>query len=582
MNLQAKRKNLLLLVFITLIFIVHRSLTLGFLFNKILRLDSLEWHTTTLANDLINGLVPLKYFINIKHWLNYTTSFQGGFLIDSVLYIPLGLIFGINIFSLRLLPLLYSLGAFLLFSIFILKLFSKRIFCLFSLMYIFSAPSFIRWSLISYSNHEGTVLHTIAIIFIYMFPTQFFKKKYINSMLAGFFSGISLYYNYSFLIALFSIGLTLLFRKKNMLYENKKAIVIFISFFVIGFSPWLIINYSTDFQGLYYPGGEQTVTFIAMFKNIFSSTHLSLRITQLLILKNEISPSFNYANIISNKIAYSLFKNLYVTTFLMGMFYLFFSSNFLRDLKKSILFIYIMSFFIIVVGSSFPLEHSNIRYWLPFYPFFYTTLAVFLGEKNHFQNSMLNKLFNSIKLFVFMLLLVIGIADTIKTFSFAHSLKMIASFKGQQYYFTGIEGIEEENIEDVNLFLRENNYSALQKSLVPKNIPILEGFRTIFSDTNQKTYLHYSALPFSLLPLNLNQLKNKLNYFLAKFSKAEWKLFLKGLGWGCGVKYRWNKQKVEDIIKKINLTSKEQNSIIEGYEFGLKLTEQKDNQRQNK
>jgi len=209
--------------------------------------DPQELYTGTIAKELIEGPIFPLFDYQAQH-------FKGGTLVSGILAVPLFLLFGQSYFSLKLLAVTFSLATLLLWYLFLLKFFNKRVAILASLFFILSPPIYTKFTLMSFGKHCESNLFSIMAVFIFyqiFFKEEFSREasdKKLYYALFGLVSGLGLYFDYIFFITLMTCFLFwFIFDKRFIL---KKTFLVFFIFFMIGFSPWVYYNATHNFKGV--------------------------------------------------------------------------------------------------------------------------------------------------------------------------------------------------------------------------------------------------------------------------------------------------------------------------------------------
>ncbi|HAH19368.1 MAG TPA: hypothetical protein DCL49_00510, partial [Candidatus Omnitrophica bacterium] len=129
-----KRKGLIILFFLIGLFLVFRLLVLLTYSNRLYEPE--ELYRGTIAREIIHGpLIPLWEYLDFK-----VEYFPGGTLVVGILAVPFFWLFGETYFSLKLVALLFALGTFVLWYLFLDKFFSRRIAVVTALIFIFCVP----------------------------------------------------------------------------------------------------------------------------------------------------------------------------------------------------------------------------------------------------------------------------------------------------------------------------------------------------------------------------------------------------------------------------------------------------------
>jgi len=201
-----------------------------------------EINPITTALDMINGTLPLYTGLN---------NYQGP--MNAYVMIPAVFLFGSNIFSSR-----FSVMIFSIFSIFLLYFFAKKYYgknvALFSCFILAILPADI---LTSTEAWEIPIVSFFIILFLYAFAKFSETKNKYYLYLLGLISGLAMMTRLTFVFFLSSFLLTFKLNpfisfsefKKNITIKN---ILITITFFLLGLSPFLYWNLVNNFLTVNY------------------------------------------------------------------------------------------------------------------------------------------------------------------------------------------------------------------------------------------------------------------------------------------------------------------------------------------
>lgn len=169
MHLASKYKGILIIVGLIFLFLTLR-LTVLFSYLESLY-DQEEFYLGTIAREVIQGPI-----ISLWDYLDYKVEYvSGGVLTAGVMAVPFFLLFGQTYISLKLVGLLFALGTFLGWYIFLEKFFNRRAAIICALLFIFCMPFYIKMSLITKGQHPESNFFTILGLFV--FYSIFFADK---------------------------------------------------------------------------------------------------------------------------------------------------------------------------------------------------------------------------------------------------------------------------------------------------------------------------------------------------------------------------------------------------------------------
>lgn len=380
------RDKYLTLSVLILFFLVMRLLILFSGVDNLIYDDELG--VGTLAKVLIAGShIPL---------FDYADSFRWGAGIIGILTVPFFLLFGESLVVLRIVAMFFSLGTLVLLYLFLYNFFNRKAAILASILFILSPPNYVKMSFVCWGGY--TEVNFFTILTISLFYMIFFAgvpKKYLYAVF-GAVSGLALFYDYIFLLTLACCLLFwFIFDKRFFL---KKDFYIFLTSFLVGFSPWFYYNVTHGWEGLFTVRGQSLLSWYAKNNFVASLAQLKNLVTShipqylyfkdsFLIGKAFILRSYYFIFIISFAGLFWLHRKSIVKLFL-GLFPLRKFKVFPGGIsRETLLIIYPIifglsySFFGI---SSLPVEEVDAvlphRFLAPLPPFLFMIASLFLIE----------------------------------------------------------------------------------------------------------------------------------------------------------------------------------------------------------
>lgn len=195
----------------------------------------------TIAREIIHGL-RMPFF-------NYRAdNYSGGSLVVGIISVPFFIFFGENLIALKLTALLIFTLSLILLYLFCEKFFNRRVAVITSLLFILSPKIFTAYSLVTMGFHSESIIFSIMLIFLFfqIFYNQ--KSNPIYLFLLGLVGGFGLWFTYIFSITLITCLLFWFSFERRFIF--KKEFYIFLTGFLIGFSPWLWFNFTHNFSGM--------------------------------------------------------------------------------------------------------------------------------------------------------------------------------------------------------------------------------------------------------------------------------------------------------------------------------------------
>ncbi|MBN1157290.1 glycosyltransferase family 39 protein [Candidatus Woesearchaeota archaeon] len=156
-------------------------------------------------------------------------------------------LFGNITFTVRIFNILFSLGTVIFSYFFVKKFFSRKAAILASLLLIFSSDFFIKFNLIHFP-YMLTLFFQITIALVFFGIIHKGRKSWRNFALFGFLCGLSLYSLE--LIAPFLVLCAFFWFLHDNKFFLKKSFVVFLLFLIIGLSPLIYYNATTNFANV--------------------------------------------------------------------------------------------------------------------------------------------------------------------------------------------------------------------------------------------------------------------------------------------------------------------------------------------
>lgn len=427
-----RRRYLILLL--GLFFLIFR---LAVLFTALDELyEEEELYRGTIAREIVQGpLIPLWEYLDYQ-----VEYFPGGTLVVGMLAVPFFMLFGQTYISLKLVGLLFALGTFIVWFLFLDKFFNRRAAVIASLLFIFCPPFYTKMSLITWGAHPEANFFTALSLFI--FYRIFFRVeiggKNLDFFWLGLCAGFAFWFVQTYLLTLAFILLCWFAFDRGFLL--RKTFYIFGGGFLLGFSPGIFYELFYR-RGVFGINGDNVLLEFAFcdigsfLPRVFS------------FLSNDLPNSFLFSSGVGNCLYYFLFLSAFgllswlnrksLSIFLGRIFY----PISLREIKlfpesiskESLLLVYPVLFVLIYGLSNYNLDpehwrdYIGYRYIIPLIPFILAICAVFLDKIYH------KKEFFGLFLSLFM---VLGIAGNLGLIS-ARNFGRFFSDKGYSYRIIG-------------------------------------------------------------------------------------------------------------------------------------------------
>jgi len=253
------------------------ALRLGILLTSV---EYVSWHSEeqyrgTLAKELIEGLkVPL--------WDYQADSYDGGSLWIGVLAVPFFLLFGPNLFSLKLVPFGFSLGTLILSYVFFKRFFDRKTALLVCLFLTLPPPVFTSLSLSAIGSHTESIFFSIGMLFCFYQFLYGKKHPRFSLVLFGFLAGMGFWFTSITFLTTFACLLSWFLLDRSSFLSRK--LLLFLGSFLVGLLPFLVYEATHGFYFLGFlkncflgSGGEETFLGIQLVA-------IPLRIAQMMFV----------------------------------------------------------------------------------------------------------------------------------------------------------------------------------------------------------------------------------------------------------------------------------------------------------
>ncbi len=394
---------------------VFLILRLAVLFSQIDNLyEEEELYRGTIAREIIQGpLIPLWEYLDYQ-----VEYFPGGTLVVGVLAVPFFLLFGQTYISLKLVGLLFALGTFIVWFIFLDKFFSRRAAIIASLLFIFCPPFHTKMSLIAWGAHPEANLFTALSLFIFyriffrgakesirrtenrqeaIAKGDFLAKtggKSLDFLWLGLCAGFAFWFVQTYLLTLAFILLCWFAFERGFLL--RKTFYLFVGSFLLGFSPGI-------FYELFYKNGVFSINGDNVLLEFAFCDMGSFLPRVFSFLGKDLPASFLFSSGAGNYLYYLLFLIAFGTlSWLNRRSLLVFLGRVLYPLslkeikllpgsisKEFLLLVYPALFVLIYGLSNYNLDpqhwrdYIGYRYIIPLIPFILAICAIFLDKIYH-------------------------------------------------------------------------------------------------------------------------------------------------------------------------------------------------------
>lgn len=236
MGSTVKFKKAFILIFLTALLMRFAVL----LTNVGMTGGSEELYRGSIAQELLRGLrYPL--------WDYQADSYSGGSLVIAVLAAPLFFFLGPSLFTLKLVPLAFSLVAILLLMILLRRHFGDQAALTAGLLFAFCPPAFAQISMNAMGYHSESLFWSMLVL---LFFFRFFCEERTakrDLFLFGLFSGLGFWFTH---IVIITVATCLLVWMVCGWRSFKSKFIFFLGSSALGLLPWAAYNLTHRFEGI--------------------------------------------------------------------------------------------------------------------------------------------------------------------------------------------------------------------------------------------------------------------------------------------------------------------------------------------
>ena len=197
-----------------------------------------EYYRGTLGHEILKGL-------SMPYWQYRADDSGGGSLVMGILVAGFFKILGSSAFVLKLIPVLISMGALLVWFRILYREFSSKCAWYFALFFIFAPSYFQSWSTVALGDHYETMF--LSAVAVWLFLKMERKPSPVFLFLLGLVCGFGIWFAYIFALTVVTLLILWFCKKEPSL--SKGTVLYLIAGFAIGFSPWIAINLKNGFKG---------------------------------------------------------------------------------------------------------------------------------------------------------------------------------------------------------------------------------------------------------------------------------------------------------------------------------------------
>ncbi len=204
-----------------------------------------ELYRGAIAQELITGLtLPFPEY--------RANNYEGGSLVIGALAAGFFRLFGPTVFALKLATLFLFTLALVFWYWTIRRAAGERVAGYFAVLFCFSPPLFTTYSLTAMGSHSESIAFAALTVLLLFRMLSKEKPSPAVPALLGLTAGVGLWFTYIYGLTLLALLGFWLWHDKGALWRPRFAW--FALGFLMGFSPWIVINVQTHFAGLVVQG----------------------------------------------------------------------------------------------------------------------------------------------------------------------------------------------------------------------------------------------------------------------------------------------------------------------------------------
>jgi 4-amino-4-deoxy-L-arabinose transferase-like glycosyltransferase len=204
-----------------------------------------ELYRGTIAQELVTGLtMPFPEY--------RADDYSGGSLVIGALAAGFFLLCGPTLFALKLAPLLLFTLALVFWYWTIQQYAGERVGGYFALLFCFSPPLLTAYSMTAAGSHSETIVFSALTVWLLFSMLSDERGSLTLPALLGLTAGVGLWFCYTYGLTLLALLGFWFWHDKGML--RRWRVLWFALGFLVGFSPWILINAQTHLAGLVVQG----------------------------------------------------------------------------------------------------------------------------------------------------------------------------------------------------------------------------------------------------------------------------------------------------------------------------------------
>lgn len=347
---------------LALLLVLFLAVRLIVLFTSFDLTDLEEPQNGTLGIEILHGAsLPLL------EYLGPPEGHEGGLVVNGLLAAISFAVFGIGGTSLKLVWLLYSLGAFCLFLLVVNRGYGRRAMVLTGLFATFSPPFFTFMNLTDTTVDTGALFCSMLILYLTVRMIETNAPSHFGAFLVAVACGFGPFFSYHTLPMIAACFLAALILKPRRIIQFFPTLVLG---GLCGLSPWLYFNITHDFWGLLIFKREM------VFSN--EPVRFGRQLLDLITADLFYAPGFSDLGLIKWYVMNVIYYISLTVALAIVVFRVFFESKF-KNSAALLLLLFPVVWVIIYSANPVKISHEGyraFRHMLPLFIFFFAFLGV--------------------------------------------------------------------------------------------------------------------------------------------------------------------------------------------------------------
>jgi len=495
-----------------------------------------EKYNGSMARDLLSG----RFGIPLYEYHSNENTPGGKMIVNLLVLIPFFFL-GPSLLALKIIPIFFALGSFIVWYKFLAKNFNNKFTFIFSLLFIFPPPYITKISLLCWGNHfESSLFTALTALFFFNIIDKSangskicWDKNPISFFLLGLSIGAGIYFALTYTITLIPVVISFFLLEKKI--EQRQNFFVALSSFLSGIIPCLVYKF---YQYLAFPTNNP-IFYIQPYPELITKD-LKMIIWKLVyLLSSEGLPkAFDFPKLFFLNL--NIFSTIYYLIFIISFLIIFINQkeNFKLLLKKICFFlktekrfyldlefflmIYFFAYILILLCTNFfppkTLEAGVLRLYRFISPLFLTILIIIILGIYQLLESRLKLIHYTGKIF-FIILLIIGLYSNLELINF-NNFGLLSIYRGYDYNFS-LEMIRNKPFPEVNRRLKimadadlrraydilGNEIKTMAGNDILKGVSLIKSFNSTYSFNISKYYIR------NLNYNNVEMMENTLPFF---------------------------------------------------------------------